>query len=122
MGLLDCYIKCLIVSLLIHSVCLEEDVSWAVEQSVEDGWIEAKEGSLSKGPAPFPLHLHHHRQWRQGGRGLNRFVKATTHMCAQTLALIHTHTHTQSTAQSPSSVGDRRHNSSHIKARPAGWD
>lgn len=34
-GLLDCYIKCLIVSPLIHSVCLEEDVSWAVEQWAE---------------------------------------------------------------------------------------
>lgn len=54
-GLLDCYIKCLIVSPLIHSVCLKEDVSWAVEQWAEGGWIEGKEGSLSKSPAPSPF-------------------------------------------------------------------
>lgn len=55
-GLLDCDIKCLIVSPLIHSARLEEDVSWAVERSAEDGWIEAKEGSLSKAvPRPPPL-------------------------------------------------------------------
>lgn len=53
-GLLDCDIKCLIVSPLIHSARLEEDVSWAVERSAEDGWIEAKEGSLSKGPRHGP--------------------------------------------------------------------
>lgn len=39
------------------------------------------------------------------------------HICAHKLLYKHTHT-----AQSPSAVGDRRHNSSHIKARPAGWD
>jgi len=49
-GLLDCSIKCLIVSPLIHSVCLEEDVSWAVERWAEGGW--RREGSLSKGPPP----------------------------------------------------------------------
>ena len=54
MGLLDCNIKCLIVSPLIHSVCLEEDVSWAVERWAEGGWREGKEGSLSKGPLPSP--------------------------------------------------------------------
>lgn len=55
-GLLDCDIKCLIVSPLIHSARLEKDVSWAVERSAEDGWIQAKEGSFSKGPQHAPHH------------------------------------------------------------------
>ncbi|KAI3372471.1 hypothetical protein L3Q82_022957 [Scortum barcoo] len=38
-----------------YLVCLKEDVSWAVEQWAEGGWMEEKEGSLSKGPAPSPF-------------------------------------------------------------------